>query len=322
MASPSAVPSVESDLPGLFTAADRAALERQNRYLSVIRIGLIAAIVAAVGSAASIDVTDNLDLGGAVSGLAFLLGGALTIYLFWRRPDRAWFENRAAAESIKTLAWQFSMRGGPFDRGAAADFAREVAAVVGSMTYAGLVVTARNNEATPTMRAVRGLPLAARQAIYREQRIGDQYRYYTGKAEQERRRARRWFVGAIVFQAVGVVLAVLKATNVVDADLLGIASTAAASAMAWVQTRDSQNLAESYRVAAEELALIGELEPPGDEPAWSVFVGNGERAISREHTLWLARREPSLAPPPGIVGAKGIVGAEADEPGTRPGSST
>ncbi|MBL7261846.1 DUF4231 domain-containing protein [Paractinoplanes lichenicola] len=290
MAAPS---TVESDLPGLFRDADRAAIERQGRYLAVSRIGLIAAVVASIGSALSIDVTPSLDLGGAISGLAFLVGGGLTLYLFRRRPDRAWYESRAAAESIKTLAWQFCMRGGSLDRDTPGDerhFAREVAAVAGAMRHAGLTVTGHNAGVTETMRAVRELPLADRQAIYRAQRIDDQHRYYTRKAEENRRRARRWFLWAIAFQAAGVVLAWLKATNVVDADLLGIASTAAASALAWVQTRDSQNLAESYRVAANELSLIAESAPPDDPEAWSLYVGDGERAISREHTLWLARR--------------------------------
>jgi hypothetical protein len=105
-----------------------------------------------------------------------------------------------------------------------------------------------------------------------------------------------------------VVLAWLKATNVVDADLLGIASTAAASALAWVQTRDSQNLAEAYRAAANELTLIGGLEPPTEAEAWSRYVSEGERAISREHTLWRARR--SLDPL-----------EKNEEPGIKPGSS-
>ena len=313
----SAPPStVESDLPGLFREADRAALVSQKRYYTVSRISLIAAVVAAIGSAASIDVTDSLDLGGAVSGVAFLVGGALTLYLFWQRPDRVWYENRAVAESIKTLVWQFCMRGGSFDRSTADDerlFAREIADMVRAMRYAGLVVTGKNEEVTANMRAVRRLPLADRQAIYREQRTDDQNRYYARKAEENRVRARRWFLAAIAFHAAGVVLAWLKAVNVVDADLLGIAATAAASALAWVQTRDSQNLAEMYRVAANELAVIGELEQPGDPQAWSAHVGNGERAISREHTLWLARREPSLTPADPTQ--------KSNKPGAGPGSS-
>ncbi|GAB2581950.1 membrane protein [Paractinoplanes abujensis] len=290
MAAPS---TVESDLPGLFRHADRAAIERQGRYLTVSRLGLIAAVAASVGSALSLDVTPALDLGGAISGLAFLAGGGLTLYLFRQRPDRAWYESRAVAESIKTLAWQFCMRGGSLDRDTPGDervFAREVAALAGTMRHAGLIVTGPDANVTDTMRAVRALPLADRQAIYRAQRIDDQRRYYTHKGDENRRRARRWFLCAVAFHAIGVVLAWLKATNVVDADLLGIASTAAAGALAWVQTRDSQNLAEAYRVAAQELELIADLTPPDDPAAWSLYVGDGERAISREHTLWLARR--------------------------------
>jgi len=62
----------------------------------------------------------------------------------------------------------------------------------------------------------------------------------------------------------------------------------------------SQNLAESYRVAANELAdILGEARSHPDtltDEEWGRFVRDGEQSISREHMLWLARREPGLAP--------------------------
>jgi len=66
---------------------------------------------------------------------------------------------------------------------------------------------------------------------------------------------------------------------------------AAAAAAAWLQTKDHANVAQAYAVAARELwAIEQRLGEPRDEREWADFVESAERAISREHTLWLARR--------------------------------
>jgi hypothetical protein len=297
---------VEDTFPEIFTVADRKALNEQRRYFRLTAAGLAAAVVAAVGSAISARFTvagHRLEAGGMISAVAFLVGLGVAGYVLVNKPERAWYECRAAAESIKTLAWQYCVRGGSFDHDTPTDarhFGRLVRRIVRGLRHAGLPTVGGSEEVTGAMSAFRGHPLATRRDFYLRQRILDQNRYYARKAEENNGRAQRWFLVAIVLQAAGVVLAVLKALDTVDADLLGIAATAAASALAWVQTKDSQALAESYVVAANELAAIrGEAaEHPDDlaEAEWSAFVRSGEQAISREHTLWLARRDPGLAP--------------------------
>lgn len=294
---------MEETFPELFTTADRSALRRQAGYLRVAGLGLAAAVLAAVGSAISVDLTKSLDLGGLISAVGFLAAALLTAHLYFRKPDQAWYENRAVAESIKSMSWQYAVHGGVFhgtDAADAADFGNRARRMVRRMRFAGLVLTGENDAVTREMTAVRRLPLADRRRLYLEQRIENQNQYYRRTSEENRIRAGRWFAAAIGCQITGLVLAWLKVTNRVDADLLGIAATAAAGALAWVQTRDSLNLTEAYRVAANELAdVLGEARahPAAlGEAEWSRFVRDGERAISREHTLWLARREQGLTP--------------------------
>jgi hypothetical protein len=73
--------------------------------------------------------------------------------------------------------------------------------------------------------------------------------------------------------------------------LLGLASTLAAGAIAWVALRNPRQLAEAYRLAATELRtaqmLIDGVET---DRAWSRFVDGVEQVISREHTMWTATR--------------------------------
>jgi hypothetical protein len=65
----------------------------------------------------------------------------------------------------------------------------------------------------------------------------------------------------------------------------GIGSTA------WVQTKDYSTLAEAYAITEQEVALVAvRLGQVTSEEAWAQFVLEAESAISREHTMWRARR--------------------------------
>ena len=281
---------VEDGFTPLFAEADRAAVRAQRRYLRLTLTGLVVAVIAAIGSAISADTRiggQSVDLGGVVSGVAFLTGAGLGLFVLIAKPERNWYENRAVAESIKTLCWQYVA--GAFARPADV-LEAEIRDIVHPMSHSGLLVTEGNEEVTSSMREIRARPADERRRLYLAQRIDDQNRYYARQALLNRKLATRWFAAAIGHQAVGAVLAVLKAIDVVDADLLGIVATAAAGALAWIQTRDCQNLAESYRVTANELAEIRAEAQAVDADGWSAFVRGAEQAISREHTLWRARR--------------------------------
>jgi hypothetical protein len=72
----------------------------------------------------------------------------------------------------------------------------------------------------------------------------------------------------------------------------GTFSTLAAAAMAWLQVKRYQELAQSYLLAAHELGLIeAQSLHVHTEVELSAFVANAENAISREHTMWVARRD-------------------------------
>jgi hypothetical protein len=142
------------------------------------------------------------------------------------------------------------------------------------------------------MREVRKLPLEERKQIYREQRIADQREWYRSKAAAARRNARRWSAVVTVATSLGLAAAVAKAFGVLELDLLGLASSVAAAAAAWTQFRQHDALASAYGVAARELVLVDDrLAQCGDEVTWSQFVGESEEAVSREHTMWAAKRD-------------------------------
>jgi hypothetical protein len=59
-----------------------------------------------------------------------------------------------------------------------------------------------------------------------------------------------------------------------------------------LQLRRYQELSQSYLITATELSLIkSKIHQIETEEELSNFVDDAETAISREHTLWLARRD-------------------------------
>jgi hypothetical protein len=73
-------------------------------------------------------------------------------------------------------------------------------------------------------------------------------------------------------------------------------SAGAAAIAAWRQTRDYTTLKDAYEVTSHEIVIVaGELPAAGrSEEAWSQLVHDAAAAFSREHTLWLVRRQGSL----------------------------
>ncbi len=68
-------------------------------------------------------------------------------------------------------------------------------------------------------------------------------------------------------------------------DFVGVFATASAGALAWLQ-------AQAYMTAAKELSRIGSTVTVAaiSDAGLSRFVLDSENTISREHTLWLAKR--------------------------------
>jgi hypothetical protein len=237
-----------------------------------------------------------------VALVSFVVALALRAALMIKQPERTWYEARAGAESVKTLAWQFAVGGALFPcRAEDGEVARaqllsrlkELLQVQGEM---GVPPPADGEQITAWMTETRGAPLSTRREIYRSGRLSDQVAWYSAKSNDNSRRAARWSWAVIAFQAVGAVVAALRVADVIDLDLLGIAAAAAAAAAAWLEVKDHSNLAEAYATTAHELTLVRDaLVGSFDEERWGTYVSDAEAAISREHTRWLARRRARLA---------------------------
>jgi SMODS and SLOG-associating 2TM effector domain 3/SMODS and SLOG-associating 2TM effector domain 1 len=292
------VPAVtESDFPALYRAADQNSLNGQRRYLTATRVRLTMLVLAAVFGLFSWR-TGSGDIAGILAAAAFAVALLSELYLLKERPDRLWYDGRAAAESAKTLIWRYLVGGSPFGKSEIADRDAEWLLLDRFSQIArelkGVSLVSLSEEVNPistSLRNVRALPLDERRQQYRIERIRSQRDWYARRARWNERRTNQWTLILSSLEALGLLGAVLKATGVLRLDLLGLAGTLVAAGAAWIQTKQHQTLASAYAVASQELTAIGaQIDRASTEEEWAHFVDQAEEAISREHTLWRASR--------------------------------
>ena len=282
----------DADLPALFQAADQSSIAHQKLYLALIRIDLVSLILGALLASFSVDdpeVTRWL----AIIGAALLLAGLiLTVVLGLRRFDQLWYRSRAVAESVKTLAWRYATASPPFDEDEAAarrEFLERVEEIQRDTHGLILIEDPDVPQISEAMRALRAASAPDRLSIYVEDRIRDQQRWYTAKAQISRRAERRFFFALISAQFLAVVSSFATELSWNPA---GTLAAVAAALAAWLQIKQHQEIAESYGITARALGnLVARAEDVSPEDDLGGFVADAENAVSKEHTSWLARRD-------------------------------
>lgn len=287
-------------LPALYRAADVSSLNAQQWFLR----GTIARLTLFIGAALFGLFTWTTegaatDWAGAAAALCFFSALVIELGLLKHKPERTWYEGRAAAESVKTLSWRYMMRAEPFvcsgdqnevDR----IFLDRLCDVLSVLKDLDLVIVPQREvgeQITPRMREVRNARLEDRKATYDVSRVAEQQSWYLRKARWNRRRDLVWTLGMLGVELGGVVAALLKTTGMLRGDVLGVAGAVVAAMAAWLQAKQHRTLAAAYGVTALELASVrSRIAAQATEAAWASFVADAEEAFSREHTLWKASR--------------------------------
>jgi hypothetical protein len=284
-----------ADFPALYRSADRESERAQRSYLRSLRVRLGALLVAAFGGALTLTTPGGFQVGGGLAFLAFACALGAELFLATTSPLTTWYEGRAAAESAKTLAWRYMVRGEPFEvdePDVDKQFLAQTHSLLQDLQSLSLSTGEPDaHQITDRMRQIRALDFEERRQIYLVDRIADQQRWYSEKARWNDRRARSWVLVSIVLEIAGLIGGALKAFGWINFDLLGFLAAAAGCVMAWIEAKQHRNLATAYGIASQELASIAtELPMVSSEERWAALVGQAEEAISREHTLWRASR--------------------------------
>lgn len=288
-------------LPALFWSADSASLQGQRRsvLLSAWELVLLVA-AAAFGSA------DGAPWAWPAA-VAYLGAICLALLISRQNPQGLWYEGRAAAESVKTLAWKFAVRADAYQPpprtlpDAEGLYSFQLGRVLNAFRDSRAVGTAGTEgtgaRITDAMRSLRDQPLEVRREVYLRERIQVQHDWYRSKARYCARAGFWTGVLGVALPVLGLVVAVLRAMGEFGYDALGTVSAVAASVTAWAQLRQYRPLAAAYGLAADELELIRsqlaglDAGAPDAEEIWARLARDAEDAVSREHTTWQARRE-------------------------------
>ncbi|MFI9781169.1 DUF4231 domain-containing protein [Streptomyces sp. NPDC051956] len=278
----------DDDLPAVFRSSDGASLAGQRRYFQGTKWRLVLAVAVALCGV--------LNQRPALIALVLIYVATLCveIWLLAERPEQAWYDGRALAESAKTLAWRYAVAGAPFSaelsHGEAAhrfnerlkELLREAPAT--SLAPVGLVAV------TDAMNVLRARPFADRKNAYLRDRIEDQQRWYATKASWNVARARRWRLLLVAVEGLGLAAAVLRLTGTLTFDLAGALGAVLGAGAAWFAVRQYETLGRAYTFAATELSIIHGRLSQADEDCWAQEMADAEEAISREHTMWRASR--------------------------------
>lgn len=285
------------DYPGLYAAADAASLRAQTNFLRGTKTRLAALLIAGFAGAFTWTINGPPDWAGVIATSAFALALTVEVYLLKGKQESIWYEGRAVAESVKTLAWRYAVGGDPFPVDEKDDgetdraFVERLRQILTDLEPLDVGPPPGAGQITNAMRRVRSSSLTVRIAAYEHGRIDDQQTWYSKKAKWNQVMGSRWSVGLLIIEGLGFLGALGKAIGLVNFDLLGVAGILAAAGAAWLQTKQHRTLARAYSVAAHELSMIkSQLPSVSSEAEWAKFMNEAEEAISREHTLWRASR--------------------------------
>lgn len=287
-----------SDFPAAYVVANATSQRAQEKFKRLTSTRLMLFVLAAAFGVWSLE-GGRHQLTAILGAICFLIALVIEAQISKARPEQAWYESRAAAESAKTLAWRYAVGGEPFGvttpdpDDLLAQQMSDISSVLSNIDLEPEIGS--GHLVTDWMRATRSSSLEMRRVIYEVHRVVDQQNWYSTRSKGLKADFERWVKYLVCAEVAGVVGAVLGAAFSLPIDLLGIAAASAAALSAWIQTNQFRTLQTAYTVTALELSTLRariHAHPPEDdtEDDWAQFVEEAEKAFSREHTLWKASR--------------------------------
>jgi len=281
--------------PALFTSSDNYSTKAQDNFKNLNRWTLVALVVATVFSSVT---QENWAIW--TSTVLILISAILSTLMLVLKFEKGWYEGRAVAESIKTLCWKFMTGARPFsidlnETNAQNLLIENFKKVIGHRKdFFTLIGSdfAEKEQLPVELLNIRKLSKEQRIGIYKTQRLEKQKKWYTDKTSENKKWTKISFAIIIIAQIFAVISLILKIKFEFEFSIAPILVTISTAFIAWLQLRRYQELSQSYLITATELSLIkSKINQIETESDFSEFVDDSETAISREHTLWLARRD-------------------------------
>ena len=287
--------SIELEFPSILEATERASAEAQKSFFRVT--GGSFAVLALASMVSLFPVTGMIATVTSIIGvLFFLLVILIQVSNVKGSQEQKWYEARAASESIKTAAWEFSVGGEAYrigDEEAEERFRNSLREILSELRTLDVGSDgAKLSAVTPSMLTLRKSNRSLRESVYLEQRVQDQVAWYSKKAKFNKRKQRCFYILVILVEAIAVIFGLLRIAGMIEVDLLSPIAAIAAGLIGWMQAKNYSNLSAAYAVTSHEVAMVPKtLSAESSEEVWAQAVHDAEAAFSREHTMWLARRQ-------------------------------
>jgi len=289
------------DYPLLHQESSACTTHNQKRHFLLVEIQIALLII--VASISSYPLSQQPSMrNGIIALLAILLVVELflKIWMMLRKYDHVWFSCRAIAESVKTESWRFMMKTEPYDNNvsdsdAENSFITRLEEIFHRTSDIATRLTSNvqgGSQISEHMKQIRNTSLEERKNYYTNNRIHEQFVWYSTKANWNQKRESIWLFISWVLQIAAIIIAiVIVAFTDFNIMPIGIITTAGAGAMSWMHSKSYRELSQSYSLTAHDLSLLesraSQVTTERDLPELVLDV---ERTISREHSMWLARR--------------------------------
>ena len=281
------------EYPKVCDAADQASGRAQRDFmlLTQIQLALLTATAFLSGAAPTSEHRQHV-LDWCICTSMFM---SLAVSLALRLGSFAerWFKCRAYAENLKSIVWYFVMSAGSECQSQEEIFLAEFASLQERLPRLKreFAAVTNGNLITPWMLETQSLPIAEKIDIYKTLRLRDQITWYAYNSQKNSVLDTRYFWTVFTAQFFGVAYAAFQAIHLLRFNLLGGVAALSAALLAWSQTKRFSDLSTSYAIAASDLQLIAARHRviEGIAGAERLLV-DVETAVSREHSMWLARR--------------------------------
>ncbi len=289
-----------SDYPALFQKSDAVSIQQQECYLKASKAEFFFVFCAAVSGGFILTNVATCTTLAIITAVMLFFAFLSRLCIKIRKWDDNWFNTRAIAESVKTATWRYIMGAHPYQLNLSAvdvdkKFIEELDEIFRSHPEVHAVMASCSNgekQISVRMKQIRALSLEERKKLYVPQRIIDQKHWYKRKSKLNEDQENLWFFIILGGEIVGIIVAVLLIFfPEVWFNPIGSITTLVAIFCAWIQIKKHSELSQAYSMAEHELTCIESLgEHVKDEKDFSDYIINAENAISREHTMWCAKR--------------------------------
>lgn len=288
----------ETEFPCYYVDSNIASKRAQNAYkritLSTLALMFISTILVSLPASQ----IHNIPYFETINGWILFSSCLISLYLNYKSPEKNWYLGRAIAESIKTLSWRYMMHAEPFqgsDEKADLNIFTERMLSINKQANAGKFIPKPNkihlDIITKRMSEIRKLDFAERKTFYSKNRIEDQINWYGKKSRFNRNWARACSYFIVVCQGFAAIYMFEFIDKIKFINMNNILVFMATTTISVIELNKYKELHESYALTKLELNIVRtKFRSVENDAELNEFVLEAEQAISREHTMWLARR--------------------------------